>query len=240
MGLLHSEYRRSWSWLQERLNHAEAPPDGAVVDPAFGHLLEHLNELDPLDLGAVGGGRQVAELEIELERHADDMERLREYLQDARDRAEAAHAHSRELEAEVRGLRRTRGEEEEIQDKLRTERTRRIKAEREAVEAGGQLERLRGEYVKLDQRLRQMATRLAAAGESRGSIQVSLEELKTLGAKEVLGVGRGVDEDDLGRIRRRFAAAFHSDRAGQLPPWVKDLFDQVLGAVNSACDKLSR
>ena len=41
-------------------------------------------------------------------------------------------------------------------------------------------------------------------------------------------------------MRRRFAAAFHSDRAAQLPPWVRELFDRLLALVNASCDRVRR
>lgn len=236
-GILHRQYRRQWAWMRDRLDRAEAPV-AADIAPAFQQFLNHLNDLDPLDLGAAGGGRQLAELRAELEQRSADAERLREYLEAARDRSEAAHERARELEDEARGLRRSLQQEEEARDKLRAERTRRIKAEREAADLGRQLDRVRGEYVKLDQRLRQMAGRLASAGEGRGAVVLNLGELKNLGPEHVLGVGPGVGEGELGQVRRRFAAAFHSDRAGQLPGWVRELFDQVLSVVNSACDRL--
>jgi len=237
--LLQGRYRGHWTWVRQRLDLADQLADPAPEAGAFDKLLSHLDDIDPLDLGAAGGGRQVAALRAELEQREADMVRLREYLEAARDRAESAHDRTRELEEEARSMRRTLGQEEMARDKLRGERSRRIKAEREAADLGRQLERLRGEYVKLDQRLRQMAERLAARG-GHGAVVLDLKDLQALGPEQILGVAAGAGEEEVGQVRRRFAAAFHSDRAGQLPGWVADLFDQVLSAVNSACDRLHR
>jgi hypothetical protein len=104
------------------------------------------------------------------------------------------------------------------------------------------LELLRREYLKLDARLKDMATRLAAA-EGRvyaGELRIDVTALKRLNIEQLLGVGRGIDEEQLGRVRRRFAAAFHPDRAGELPGWVSELFVEVLGLVNEACDRAKK
>jgi len=236
--LLQQQYRRHWAWVRERVDGAAATADNAGLTSALGQFLGHLDEVVPLDLGTAGGGRQMAELRAQLEQSRADTERLREYMEAARDRAEVAHGRARELEEEMHGLRGALGREEETRDKLRAERTRRIKAEREAAGSGQQLERLRTEYVKLDRRLHEMAGRLATGEGGQGKVVVQLGDLRNLRPEQVLGVGRERSEDELAQVRRRFAAAFHSDRAGQLPGWVKDLFDQVLGLVNSACDRL--
>ncbi|MCH2465765.1 MAG: hypothetical protein MK237_07675, partial [Gemmatimonadetes bacterium] len=58
------------------------------------------------------------------------------------------------------------------------------------------------------------------------------------GCPEILGHPEHPGEGEVGLARRRFAAAFHSDRVVTLPPWVRQAFDQLLAMVNEACDRL--
>jgi curved DNA-binding protein CbpA len=61
-----------------------------------------------------------------------------------------------------------------------------------------------------------------------------------LDPQKLLGLSAGATPEEVAQARRRFAAAFHSDRTSQLPDWVGELFDQLLGAVNAACDRSHR
>ena len=128
-------------------------------------------------------------------------------------------------------------------EKLRSERRTRIKSERQSTETARELEQLKREYVKLDRRLQQMARRLVQAeggkaGGGPAELRVELAGLRQLGAGKVLGIEAEVTADELGRIRRRFAAVFHPDRVNQLPTWVQVLCDEVLVVVNEACDRM--
>ena len=87
-------------------------------------------------------------------------------------------------------------------------------------------------------RLMQAEQRILEAG--GGELHIDLPGLRKLGPGKVLGVEGRVTEEDLGKIRRRFAAVFHSDRANQLPVWVRVLCDEVLGVVNEACDRFRK
>ncbi|MFH1571987.1 MAG: hypothetical protein ABIL09_28615, partial [Gemmatimonadota bacterium] len=207
LGLLRSRYRRHWGWIRSRALVAPAetePPAGT-----FQRFLAGLDELDPMDLGG-GGPVPVAELEHELERARTEGDRLREYLEASRDRAESALARLREAEVEIRNLRRSLREETEGAEKLRSERTRRIKSERDCADLARDLERVRAEYLKLDRRLREMAARATGSGPGGRRPGFDLGRLERLAPTEVLGLQEGADGEALGQARRRFAAAFHS------------------------------
>ena len=119
-------------------------------------------------------------------------------------------------------------------EKLRVERSRRIKIERQASEANRELENLRGEYVKLDRRLQQMGRRLADVEEHRVSAIIDLSGMRKLEPTQLLGVQGPLSEREIGQIRRQFALIFHSDRVKRLPAWVGKLFDELLAVVNEA------
>ncbi|MFC1526881.1 hypothetical protein ACFL6X_08745 [Candidatus Latescibacterota bacterium] len=239
--LLNRGYRRHWSWLRERSLRVgeEGPAPASDADGHFRQFVQHLGALEPLDLGAAGAGPREAELRFELDQRQQELVRLREYMEAARDRAEEAHLRLRDMEEEARTLRRALREESDAADKLRAERTRRIKADREAAEASRQLERLRAEYIKLDRRLHDMAQRVAGEGQVPGPA-LDVSQLRQLPADRVLGLRGEASEEQIGQARRRFAAAFHSDRTGHLPTWVGELFDQLMSVVNDACDRIKR
>ena len=69
---------------------------------------------------------------------------------------------------------------------------------------------------------------------------LDLTSLRNLDAGRILGVGTPPTADEISQLRRRFASAFHSDRANQLRDWVSQLFDQLLGIVNEACDRIRK
>ncbi len=216
------------SWIQERASQAglagESEPDGH--EAPFQHFVESLEELDPLQQEA-GEGR----LEAELEAERQQKDRLRREVEAVSERAERAVQRLESVEEEVKGLRKTLRDERENGDKLRQERSKRIKFERDAREAATQLQRLKDEYVKLDQRLRESVRRQPTTN------QPLLEQLRQMPPQDLLGLAPEADEEAIGQARRRFAAVFHSDRTAQLPPWVADLFDHLLGLVNAACDR---
>ncbi|MBT3344866.1 MAG: hypothetical protein HN712_24115 [Gemmatimonadetes bacterium] len=211
------------AWIQERaLRLGEGDPARSQEEP-FLHFVESLEPLDPLSAQSDDGLAQ------ELEAVRQQQIRTGRELSVATERADRAIVRLEALEEETKGLRRSLREERENGDKLREERSRRIKNEREAREAATQLQRLKEEYVKLDARLRESVRR-------QGN-QPLLEQLRQMAPDDMLGVGAGADEEEIGQARRRFASVFHSDRAAQLPPWVADLFDHLLGLVNAACDR---
>ena len=142
----------------------------------------------------------------------------------------------------MQGLKRELREERENGEKLRSERKTRIKSQRQTGETQRDLDHLRREYLKLDGRLKEMASRLALSeGRSQaGQLKINLDGLRHLDLELLLGIGDAVDEKELGRVRRRFAAAFHPDRVVELPRWVSDFFLEVLGLVNEACDRAKK
>lgn len=250
-GLLREKYRRHASWIEERGDRREGDLGfEALGGGAFWEEFSKvLDEIDPLP--GMGGGNQV-ELEAELERLKEEKQQqekekgeLQGDLEFAEDRASRAHQRLKQTEEEVKRLRKSLQEARENGDKLRIERRSRIKSERESVETRRELDRLQKEYVKLDGRLQEMARRLVQAEQRHlqaggGEIHIDLPGLRRLGPGKVLGVEGRITEEGLGQIRRRFAAVFHSDRANQLPPWVRALCDEVLGVVNEACDRFRK
>ena len=212
-------------WIEERALHEDPQDEVDLVHEApFLRFVESLEEVDPL---VADGGDDLAK---ELEEAEQQKIRLGRELEAASERAERAVQRLESLEEEAKGLRKNLRDERENGDKLRQERTKRIKFERDAREAGTQLQRLKEEYVKLDQRLRESVRRQGSKNPPL------LDQLRQMSPEDLLGVTQRSD-DDIGQARRRFASVFHSDRAAQLPPWVADLFDHLLGLVNAACDK---
>ena len=100
-------------------------------------------------------------------------------------------------------------------------------------EKGKELDDLRAEFVKLDGRLREVSGKGISGG-------LDLTSLRNLDAGRILGVGTPPAAEEISQLRRRFASAFHSNRANQLPDWVSQLFDQLLGIVNEACDRIRK
>jgi len=250
-GLLRQKFRKHASWIEERGDRREGDLSfEAMGGGAFWEEFSKvLDEIDPLP--GQGGGKET-ELEAELEHLREEMQQnekekgeLQGDLEFAEDRAKRAHQRLKQTEEETKRLRKSLQEARENGDKLRTERRSRIKSERESGETRRELDRLQKEYVKLDRRLQEMARRLVQADQrhqeaGKGELRIDLPGLRKLGPGKVLGVEGRVTEEDLGRIRRRFAAVFHSDRANQLPVWVRALCDEVLGVVNEACDRFRK
>ena len=188
---------------------------------------------------------EVAHLQLENQRQADQLTELGRDLEFAEDRAHRAHKRIKQLDNEVKDLGKQLREARDNGEKLRSERRTRIKSERQSTEAARELEKLKREYIKLDKRLQQMARRLVQAegGKTGGrpvEMRVELAGLRQLGAGKVLGIDGEVTAEELGRIRRRFAAVFHPDRVNQLPSWVRVLCDEMLVVVNEACDRLGK
>lgn len=243
--LFAQRYGRTWSWVRQRAaqsraegSDTDAPPAVAAAaapgswqaeDAAFVRFVEELDEVDPLPLGP-GAQR----LERSLAEAQERDERYRRELEAATERAERAVTRLESLQHEARQLRHDLRQAREDGDKLRDERSRRIRTERQARDAERELTRLRSEYAKLDGRLRDSIQRRGERGEAQVP---DLTAIAQLPLDQLLGLPPGAANDDLAQARRRFAAAFHSDRAAQLPPWVGELFDRLLGMVNAACDR---
>lgn len=211
------------AWIEERA--LTLADDGStwLHDESLLRFVADLELIDPLT-------PQIAQdLAPELEAALQQQARLNRELASAGERADRAVQRLETLEEEAKGLRRTLRDERQNGDKLRQERSRRIKIEKDAREVTIQLERLKEEYVKLDARLRESVRR-------QGN-QPLLDQLRQMSPSDFLGVGAGAEDEAISQARRRFASVFHSDRAAQLPPWVADLFDHLLGLVNAACDR---
>ena len=249
--LLREKYRKHASWIEERGGRGEGELGFEALggDAFWEEFAKILDEIDPLP--GQGGGNE-EELKGELERLLEEKQQqekekgeLQGDLEFAEDRAHRAHQRLKQTEEEATRLRKSLQEARENGDKLRMERRSRIKSEREYGETRRELDRLQKEYVKQDRRLQEMARRLMQAEQrileaGGGELHIDLPGLRKLGPGKVLGVEGRVTEEDLGKIRRRFAAVFHSDRANQLPVWVRVLCDEVLGVVNEACDRFRK
>lgn len=240
LALLFAErYRRLWTWVGERAIQPaldDDEPASAVVDdePAtelFTRFLEHLERLAPLPMGSSADAERRLRQALECE------QRLRREVAATTHRAERAATRVEGLQEELTQLRRSVREEADNGEKLREERSRRIRIERQARDLAQELAGLKSEYLKLDSRMRESAQR-------QGGVPVSsLSELTQLAQwdpSRLLGLPADASTEDLARARRRFAAAFHSDRTSQLPGWVGEVFDQLLGLVNAACDRTRR
>jgi len=236
--LLQSQYPKTWEWICERAAVGGGEPSGP--DLLLEGFLARLEGVSSLPREGLGQDRLVGFLQRELGEKEVVLRGLREDLEFAEDRARRAHQSLKRAEEEARQLRRQLGEARENGEKLRQERTRRIQLDRQAAQAGGEVERLRQECAKLDARLRQMAQRAAEAERRQGALRVDASQLRQLDPSQLLGLVGATDEEELNQARRRFATALHSDRVGALPAWVGQLFDQVLSAVNEACDRLKK
>ena len=244
--LLASRYRRHWAWIRER---AAAGGDGGSQadsgsDQLFDEFLKELDEVAPLAAGSDGpGGPPQQELERareELEKRESEVSELARDLDIAEDRASRAHRRLLELEKIEQQLSKQLRQERDNGEKLRAERSRRIKFERQATETEKTLERLQHEYVRLNGRLQQMGQRLATAEGRAQAPAGDLSGVRHLEADQILGVQGPLSAGEIGELRRRFAAVFHSDRVQHLPAWVARLCDEVLSAVNQACDRLRK
>ena len=236
--LLKKRYKKSYNWIEELASRR----GGDVFKMSSGGRLfkQFLHSLDAdAPLSGVEEDENSALMRREAELQREKLEQMQDDLEFAEERAERAHKRLKDRDAELEKVKKQLRDERENGEKLRSERKTRIKSQRQSGEAQRELDHLRREYLKLDGRLKEMASRLAT---SEGRVQadqlrINLDALRSLDLQRLLGVSGGVDEEELGRIRRRFAAAFHPDRVGELPAWVRELFLEVLGLVNEACDR---
>ena len=239
--LLAQRYGKSWSFIENRATDTGASGVFGAVQPLLSQFLRQLDTAEPLD--GAGSTAELDELRDEAERQRISFDRLRGKLEEAHEHSGRAQQKIEQLDKERQALGRQLSEERETAEKLRQERSRRIKVERQSREGDRELERLKVEYVKLDQRLHQMAQRLAdSEGSSHGITggRIDVSALRRMEAQEILGLPEHPGESEVSMARRRFAAAFHSDRVVSLPSWVGEAFDQLLAIVNEACDRVKR
>lgn len=236
--LLGKRYKKHYNWIEELA--LRSGRDLFVTSSGgrlFNQFLHSLDEIAPLPMA--DGGAVAERFRRESQRQRDKLGELQKDVEFAKERAERAHKRLKDQDEEMQRLKKQLREERENGEKLRSERKSRIKSQRQSGEAQRDLDHLRREYLKLDGRLKEMANRLAVA-EGRvqaDQLRINIDALRHLNLELLLGVRNDVYEEQLGKIRRRFAAAFHPDRAGELPKWVGDLFVEVLGLVNEACDR---
>ena len=239
--LLERRYKKHYKWVEEL---ASSRVDGAFNISSGGRLFsQFLYTLDGVaPLATAEEDKENAHLREEAERQRKKIKQLQKELEQTEKRAGSVHKRFKEQDIELQGLKRELREERENGEKLRSERKTRIKSQRQTGETQRDLDHLRREYLKLDGRLKEMASRLALSeGRSQaGQLKINLDGLRHLDLELLLGIGDAVDEKELGRVRRRFAAAFHPDRVVELPRWVSDFFLEVLGLVNEACDRAKK
>lgn len=240
--ILETRYPKSWDWIVGRAAARNSEGEGHHRDLLLEEFLARLESLSPLSREGLGQARLVGFLQQEVRDKEAALRRLRDDLEFAEQRTRRAHQKLKKGEEEGKELQKQLREARENGEKLRQERSRRIQLDRQAAEAGGEVERLRQECAKLDSRLRQMAQRLAEAERKQSVVlaKVEVNQLRQVEARQLLGVEGALEEEEINQLRRRFAAALHSDRVGQLPSWVGQLFDQILSAVNEACDRLQK
>ena len=157
--LLAQRYRKSWSFIESRATDSGGSTAFGAVQPLLAQFLRQLDTTDPLSDS--GSTAKLDELREELERQKAAFDRLRGKLEDAHEHSGKAQKKADQLDKERQSLARQLSEEREAAEKLSEERRRRIRVERQAREGDRELEKLKLEYVKLDQRLRQMAQRVA-------------------------------------------------------------------------------
>ena len=241
--LLREEYPKHWSWLRQV--HEEGIINSAKLsESATGQIFlaycEQLRSEIGIELGSSGSAnREVQRLECEVKNGVETLKAMEKDLEFAEDRAERAHVRIRRMDEEMGQVRRQLKEERGNGDKLRSERKIRISSQRELRQAQKELEALRREYIKMQDRLRDMAGRLSLAERVRSQPvnRWSLDALRSMGQGELLGIREGLKAEDLGRVRRRFASALHPDRVQDLPDWTEALFSEVMGIINKACDR---
>ncbi len=240
--ILQAQHPKAWAWIAERAASRSRVSEEGSRDLLLEEFLGRLDQVSPLEREALAQDRLVGFLQQELREKEAALRRMRSDLEYAEDRANRAQQSLKQAEEQGKQLQKQLRESAENGDKLRQERTRRIQLDRQAAEAAGEVERLRLECAKFDSRLRQMAQRLAEAERRQraGPLRVEVPHLGQVEARVLLGVDEAPGEEELNQVRRRFAAALHSDRVGSLPAWVGQLFDQVLSAVNEACDRLRK
>ena len=242
--LLKEKYPKHGSWIQRAREEGIPRPVGLSQIAAGQFFLNYCQQLaDTADVGTGKSGsvnREIERLEDEVHKRGEALAAMEGDLEFAEDRAERAHARIKKLDEEMTQVRRQLNEARENGEKLRSERKVRISSQRESSQAQKELEILQREYIKMQHRLRDMAKRLAFADQvrSQGATTWSLDHLRSMDSRELLGVREGMSEsEDLGKVRRRFASALHPDRVRGLPAWTEALFSEIMRIVNEACDR---
>ena len=215
-----------------------APGPDAAQAAIFLRCMEAVNRSGAFQIGGDGeiGDGEVDRYREEIEAKTAELARMEQDLEFAEDRAHRAHQRIKQIDGEHKKLASQLRAEKDNGEKLREERSRRIKLERQAAEGGKDFERLKSEYLKLDQRLRSMAAR-AAAAERSAAQSFDLAAIRNCPPGQILGIDGPVSEQELNRVRRRFAAVLHPDRVEQLPAWVGAVLEELLGIINEACDR---
>ena len=242
--LLREEYPKHWSWLRQV--HEEGITNSAklsesAVRQLFLAYCEQLRREIGIESGYSGSAnREVQRLEGEVKCGVEALKAMEKDLEFAEDRAERAHARLKHMNEEMGRVRRQLKEERENGEKLRSERKVRISSQRESRQTQKELEVLRREYVKMQDRLVDMAGRLALAEQVRSQPvnRWSLDALRSMDHGELLGIREGMKAEDISRMRRRFANALHPDRVQDLPDWTEALFSEIMRIVNKACDRM--
>ena len=236
--LLGKRYKKQYSWIGELAGREQRRPFAeSGSGRLYGQFLSTLDSRVPQMSHDEAG--EVSRLKGQLEHQRQQLIALDKDLERAEDRAKKAQQGLKAQVEEMDWIKRQLREERENGEKLRSERKTRIKSQRQLGEAKRELDKLRREYIRQEARLKEMARRLTRAEQRTGGLnwRLNIEALREMEPGCLLGLDERCDDESIGRIRRRFAAAFHPDRAGELPPWVGELFVDLLGAINEACDR---
>lgn len=234
-------YRRHWEWIEERHQHRLGTQGEGPWLGLLQRFCELLNEIDPLQPVSADGAEANRWRKQAEEQHA-ELETLKHDLEFAEDRAERAHRRIKKQESEMQDLRRQVREERENGEKLRQERSRRIKLDRSASENQREIDSLKQEYFKLERRLQVMSQRLAASQQQLQQNQGTPEGgaewqfIRALPPEELLGF-EDLSQSQISQARRRFAVLLHPDRMSAMPPWTRQHFAALLGVINEACDR---
>ncbi len=243
--LLAARYVKHWNWMEDTCRFRDEI-NAEFSSTSGGHLFAeycaHILQIDP-SLGAISAGKKqdLARVEEQIERDTAAIKALEGDLEFAEDRAQRAHIRLKKQEEEILRLRRQIAEERENGEKLRSERRTRISTQRQSNQSQKDLEHLRREYVKLDARLKDMASRLELSEQLRmqGAGPWNVHTIQQMSLYQLLGVeGASLSAEELGQIRRRFASVLHPDRARGLPAWTTSLFAEIMGTINEACDRV--
>ncbi len=244
--LLSQEYGKHWGWIRDvHQAYDEQLQKSGFSESGGGRLLiEFCDQLrvvmrEDEDLG-LGSAAEINRLREQIDASREALKVMEVDLEFAEDRADRAHARIKKLDEEIQGIRRQLVDERENGEKLRSERRSRIANQRASSQAQKELEILRGELVRAQERLQDMAQRLALSEQRRmqGGARWNMDYLQKMNAVELLGIEAGTNaEVDLGKTRRRFASALHPDRVRDLPAWTGALFSEIMRMVNEACDR---
>lgn len=238
LDLLGQRYKKQYAWIGELAAREQRQPfTTSGSGHLFGQFLVALESRAPQIAHDEGG--QVSLLKDRLEYQNQQIKALEKDLELAEYRAVKAQQDLKEQVQEMDRVKRQLRDEQENGEKLRSERKTRIKSQRLSGEAQRELDKLRREFIKQDARFKEMAKRLARAEERVGdeNWRLNIEALRQMDPRYLLGLDGRYNDESLGRMRRRFAAVFHPDRVGELPPWVGELFVDLLSAINEACDR---